>query len=356
MVTDEQRQQWRELRQRSGAARRAGDHHAHRAIQAQRQALAARLGPERVEMLERESREALRRRVQDTSRRLERQRLAAQWQNRLHSRLTDTELAHAIRHAERQQTEHLAAAERARQQLAEREPAVEASRGPRVTRLDAELHRLRVNAERQGTVEEIERRWHALTRQAGDAAERATHKEFDAERTRWWQPGRREQLLAEAAADKAQSGQLQAQADELARPAAELQRQLGGPGVWRQAREHAERAEASYQQDRHRAHEADQRELDRLRDRADSHDTAAVDASTRRDELLAEQQLRATMPEAQATLEHQLRSQAIDHQRAQEQAAFERQVDQSAQADLDFHQRSLHADIHQDIDRGGPSL
>lgn len=215
---------------------------------------------------------------------------------------------------------------------------------------------MRVNAERQGTVEEIERRWQAARTQAGDAAERATHKEFDAERTRWWQSGRRERLQAEATADKALSQRAGAQADELARHAAELQRQLGGPTVGRQAREHLERAEASYERDRHRAVQADQNDLARLGDRVTSQATAAIDAGTHRDELLAEQQLRATMPETQATLEHQLRTQAIEQQQLHEQAALERQLDQSLQMDLDYHQRSLQADIrdiHRDIDPGG---
>ena len=359
-VTDEQRQQWHERRQRSIAARRAGDQEAHQDIQAQRQTFAAHLGPERVEKLQRESRDELRRRVQDTTQRRERQRLITQWHNRVHSPLTNTELTRGIRHAGRQQAEQRAAADRARQQLAEREPAVEAGRGPRVTQLDAELHRLRVNAERQGTVEEIEHRWNALGAQAADAAERAAHKEFGAERTRWWQPGRREQLHAEAAADKALSQRLLAQAAELAHPVAELQRQLGGPGVWKQAREQAERAKAGYLQDRQRAHDADQRELDRLRDRADSLDTATREAGTRRAELLAEQQLRATMPEPQATLEHELRTQAIQQQHIDQAtpvlhsdlSPLQSELSRSRQLGLEYDHRSAEVDI----DRGGPSL
>ncbi len=150
--------------------------------------------------------------------------------------------------------------------------------------------------------------------------------------------------------------QLGAQAAELARPVAELQRQLGEPSVWRQAREQAERAEANYEQDWQRALEADQRDLDRLRDRAEGHDTAAFDASTRRKELLAEQQLRATMPEAQATLEHQLRTPAVGGQQVGEPGTLDHQLDPTRQADLDFHHRSLHHDIHPDVDRGGPDL
>jgi conjugative relaxase-like TrwC/TraI family protein len=363
-VTDEQREQWRELVHRSAVARRAGDQDASHAVEAERQALITQLGPERVEVLRAESHQrtlgSLERRIEQQRERLERLRLTTQWQTRPHSRLTDTELTRAIRHAEQRQAEHHAAADRARQQLAEREPAVEAGRGPRVTRLDTELHRLRVNAERQGTIEAVERRWRAALTQAGDAAERATHKEFDAERTRWWQPGRRERLQAEAAADKALSQRAGARADELARHAAELQRQLGGPTAWRQAHQHLERAEASYERDRHQALQADQHDLARQRDRVTSQETAAVDAGTRRDELLTEQQLRATMPESQTALEHLLRTQAIEQQQLPEQTALERQLDQSLQTELDYHQRSLqtdlHHDVHHEIDRGGPSL
>jgi hypothetical protein len=55
----------------------------------------------------------------------------------------------------------------------------------------------------------------------------------------------------------------------------------------------------------------------------------------------------------------QLRTQAIEQQQLQEQAVRERQLDQSLQPDLDYHHRSLQADIHdihRDIDPGGPSL
>ncbi|MGH3759874.1 MAG: hypothetical protein ACRDTB_19200 [Actinophytocola sp.] len=296
------------------------------------------------------------RQVQEQRERLARLRMTTQWQTRPHGRLTETELTSSIRHAEQQQAAHREAAERTRERLAEREPAVEAGRGPRVTKLDTELHRLRVNAERQGTVEAIQRRWQAARTQAGDAAERAAHKEFDAERTRWWQTGRREQLQAEAAADQAASQRAADQADELARHAAELQRQLGGPTVWRHAQQHLERAEASNAQDRHRAHQADQSELAQLRDRVTSQDTAALDAGTRRDELLAEQQLRDTMPEVQATFEHQLRTDAIERQQLHGQGALERQLDQSLQMDLDYQQRTVQADIHRDVDRDGPGL
>lgn len=367
-VTDEQRQRWQDMVRRSVAARVAHDRDAYRALQAQRRDLIAQLGPERVEVLRAESHERAmqhlqrrrdqhqERQVQEQRKRLERLRLTAQWQNRRHSRLTDTELTRAIRHAQRQRAEHQAAADHARQQLGEREPAVAAGQGPRVTRLDAELNRLRVNAERQGTIEEIERRWRDLVTQAGTAAEHATHKQTDADRTRWWQPARREQLHAEAAAEKAASQRAAAQADELARHAAELQRQLGGPGTWRHAQQQFERAEANYSQDRQHALVADQNDLDQLRDRAASHDTAARDAGTRRDKLLAEQQLRATMPDTQATFEHQLRNHAIEQQPVPEQAGLERQLDQSLQMDLDYHQRTLQTEIHTDINRDSPNL
>jgi hypothetical protein len=367
-VTDEQRQQWQDLIRRSVAARVADDRDAYRALQAQRRDLAAQLGPEQVEVLRAESHQKAmqslhqqrdqrrERQIQEQRERLERLRLTTQWQNRPHSRLTDTELTRAIRHAERQQAEHQTAVERLRQQLAERAPAVAAGHGPRVTQVDAELHRLRVDAERQGTVEEIERRWQLARTQAGDAAERAARKEIEAERTRWWQPGRREQLQAEAAADRALADRAHAEVAELACYAADLQREFGGPGTWRQARQQLERAEASYAQDRQRALQADHDALDRLRDRVASQDTAALDAGTRQGELLGEQQLRATMPDTQRSFEHELRTQAIQRQRIQEQATLDRQVDPSVQRDLDYHQRSLQAGLHRDLDRGGPSL
>jgi conjugative relaxase-like TrwC/TraI family protein len=357
-VTDEQRQQWRDLVRRSVAARAADDQDTYQAVQAERRDLMAQLGPERVEQLRRESRQALRQRVQDTNQQLERQRLVAQWQNRPHSRLTDTELTRAIRHAEQKHAEHQTAADRARHQFAEREPAVAAGHGPRVAELDAELHRLRVNAERQGTLDEIQRRWQLARTQAGDAAERAARKEIEAEHTRWWQPGRREQLQAEATADRALQQRAHAEATELARYAAELQHELGGPGTWRQARQQLERAETSYELDRQRAHDADERELSRMRDRIAGHDTAARDAGSRHDELLAEQQLRTDMPEAQRTVERQLRIKWTLHQRQHslEHSALEPQTEPALLANLEYHQRTLQTDIHQNVDRDGPTL
>ena len=351
-VTDEQRQQWRDLARRSVAARTARDHDTHQAVQEQRRALIEQLGPDRVAALRQESHH-------NTLQRLERMRDTARWQNRAHSRLTDTELSRAIRQAERHQVDHQATAERARAQLAEREPAVAAGQGPRVTELRAQLDQLRVNAERQGTIEEIERHWHTIVTQAGDAAARAATKEFDAERTRWWQTGRQEQLQAEAAADRTAAERAQARADELAAHAAELQHQLGGPGQWQQARERAQRAEATYDRGHDIAHQADQAELTQLRDRVTTRATAALDAGTRHTELSAEQQLRATMPEHQHTLEHQLRTQWINQQQQKTQnPSLEHQPHVHSQveagADHDYYpssQRGIHHDIneiHQD--------
>jgi conjugative relaxase-like TrwC/TraI family protein len=356
-VTEEQRRQWRELVARSVAARRAGDQDAGRVVETQRRELITQLGPERVALLRAESHQnalhSVQRHRERQTQQLERLRLTAQWQTRPHSRLTDAELSMEIRRADRQHAEHHAVAEDARRELAEREPAVAAGHGPRVTRLDAEVHRLRVNAERQGTLEAIERRWYAVRDAAGDAAARAASKEFDTERTRWWQSGRREQLQAEAAAEKALAEQAQAEAAELARHAAELQQQLDGPAAWRQAREQAEHTQATYEQDRQRAQQTDQDELTRMRERITGRDTAAADAGTRRDELLAEQQLRAAMPETQGTLEHQLRTRALDDQQL---TALQHQAQQSIQPDLDYQQRSVQAHVRRDVNGGGPSL
>lgn len=68
------------------------------------------------------------------------------------------------------------------------------------------------------------------------------------------------------------------------------------------------------------------------------------------------------MPEVQRPLERQLRVQWMLDQRQQDldRVALERQTEPSLQADLDYHRRSLQADVHRDIqqgiDRGGPSL
>jgi hypothetical protein len=352
-VTDEQRRLWQELRERSVTARRAGDQDAYQAVQQERRALIEQLGPERVEVLRRETLEALRREVRDTNQHLERQRLIAQWQARVHGRLSDAELINGIRDAERRHAHETAAADRARQLFAELEPAVTAGRGPHVTQLDSELHRLRANAQLQRTAEETERRWHALRTEAGMAAARAKAAKLEAEQTHWWQAARRDRLQAQAAADNARAERAQAEAAELGRHVTGLQQQLGGPGAWRQARQQAQRAEASYEPDRRQAHQADQRELSLLRDRVTSHDTTATDASTHRDELQAEQRLRATMPDTQRTLEQDLRTQRTRQQRQQrlEHAVRQRQAARSVHNERDDHQRSTRPDIN----RGGPS-
>ena len=269
--------------------------------------------------------------------RLERLRLTAQWQTRPHSRLTDTELTRAIRHAERQQAEHHAAADRP----ASNSPSGNPRWPPATVRASPSSTPSCIGC---ASTRNARARWrrssaagNALRAQAGDAAERAAHKEFDAERTRWWQPGRREQLQAEAAADKALS-------ERVARPG----RRAGPPrrrtsAATRRPRRVATGPRRSWSAPKpatsrtgNAPTQADQHELARLRDRIASQDTAALDAGTRRDELLAEQQLRATMPEPQATLEHQLRTQAIQQQ----------QLDQATPV--------LHSDLLDHSERTGP--
>jgi hypothetical protein len=58
------------------------------------------------------------------------------------------------------------------------------------------------------------------------------------------------------------------------------------------------------------------------------------------------------MPEAQRGLEHELCSQAIQPERSQEQATLDCQIDQM---ELDYHLRTLHADIHRDVDQVVPA-
>jgi hypothetical protein len=77
-----------------------------------------------------------------------------------------------------------------------------------------------------------------------DAAERAVQRRVEADRTRWWRSGRRERLTVEAAR--------RTKPMTLAQQAVDLQQDLGGPQVWRLAREQAERTEARYPDARER--------------------------------------------------------------------------------------------------------
>ncbi len=350
-VTDEQRKAWRDLARRAVAARRAGDQDTAQSIRDERRVFAEQLGPDRVAALQQETHDHTQQQLQ----RLARLRDTARWQNRIHSRLTDTELGRAIRHAERQHADHRAAADRARTQYTEREPAVAAGRGPRVTELREQLDRLRGNAERQAVIEQLERHWHTAVTEAGDATARAATAEFDAERTRWWQTGRQQQLQAQAAADRTHAEQTRAKADELAHRAAELQHQLGGPGHWQLARERADRAERTYDRGRDIAHTADQADLAQLRDRAAGHDTAATDARTRHTELRAEQHHRDTMPDTQRALEHQLRTQTAQQQL--DHTTTDHHLDRSLHPELQTGphpnpHHDLHHNLHDDLRHG----
>jgi hypothetical protein len=302
----------------------------------QRDAARARQAPER-------DRELVRRR--------------AEWQARPHGRLTDKQLSTAVGEAEQRQAKERAAAEQARREVAEREPAVAAGRGPEVARLDAERDRLRQRAQVQSRAEDIQRRWQAVVNRAGDAAERQAHAEIDAERTRRWQYGKRDRLTAEAAAHRAEVQRAQDEAKELARQAAELQQELGGPKVWRLAAEQAERAEARYPQDRREAQREDETALTRAQERVARLDCAAAEAGTHRDELIAEQQLRDALPQTHRITEGLWRLEAHrqDLTRALEQLAVEPDLASSeVDWEREYHERTLDRGV--DIDRDGPSL
>ncbi|MFC4859505.1 MobF family relaxase [Actinophytocola glycyrrhizae] len=319
-VTGEQHQEWQEISLRVRAAKRDLDPHALAAAEADRRAFTERMGHYRMETLFAERHEQ---RVQDRARRaaareaeslarnqerIQRLQWAQAWQARPHSRLTDTALNRAHRAAGDHAAREQAAADKTRRELAAREPDVTAGRGPRVTELDTRMHQLRVNAERQATVEALEARWRQALERAGDAAEQATHKEFDAERTSWWQSSKRDQLTAEAAAQREVVAATTKETNELASHAAEIKHQLGGPRMWSQARDLAERAEATYERDRDQALTADRRDLTRLERVAETHETNALKAAARHTELTAERDLRDTMPQPQHTFENELRA------------------------------------------------
>ena len=192
-MSDEQRQEWREIGRRVRAAKRDLDPHALLEAEADRRAFTDQMGQHRMEALLTERHE---KHVQDRAQRaaeiqaqnqerIQRSQWTQDWRARPHARLTDTALDRARSDADRHAAREQAAADKARRELAAQEPAVTAGQGRRVTDLDTRIHQLRVNAERQATAEAIEHRWNQLVKQAADAAEQATHKEHDAERTSW---------------------------------------------------------------------------------------------------------------------------------------------------------------------------
>lgn len=377
-MSGEQHQQWREISRRVWAAKQDHDPHALATAEQERRAFTERMGPYRMEALHEERHQERARQAADirarkqaeNQERIQRLRWAQEWQARPHSRLTDTALDRARRDAEQRAAREQAAADKARGELAAREPDVTAGRGPRVTELDTRVHQLRVNAERQATVEALQQRWHQVVERAGDAAEQATRKEHDAERTSWWQPGKRDQLNAEAAALREAAEKASKEAGELATHAAEIQRQLGGPRMWQQARDFAEHAEATYDRDREQAITADRRDLTRLERAAETHDTNALQAATRHTELTAERDLRDTMPQPQQAVENQLRveQQQLDRATALQQRVTALKQDlaldphevgklEVEQGHHPGHERTQLHEVHQqmhdrDIDRG----
>lgn len=358
-MTDEQHSRWRLLSVREQAARLAGNQDALRAIEAEKRAVLGLPDPEQARQ-QRAAARAARAAERDLDRERDRARLRAEWEARPHGRLTDSHLAKAISDAEQRQHRERAAADTARREVGEREPAVAAGRGPRLARLDAERDRLRQRAEVQRRAEGIERRWRAVTERAGDAAERQAHAEFDAERTRRWQSGKRERLTAEAATHRAEVQRAQDESKELARQAAELQQELGGPTVWRLAREQAERADARYPEDRREAQRADEADLSRAQERVAGLDRTVAEVGSRRDELIAEQQLRDAMPQSQRMAEKMWRIEVhkLETVRAVEQAAeVEAEPDLAGpEVDLEWNYHARTMDRGLDIDRGGPSL
>jgi conjugative relaxase-like TrwC/TraI family protein len=355
------RREVQSLRER--AARLTADPEALRAIESVR-AVLGQLDPQPTRQAPQPSRAARvpEREQEELDRRQDRERRRAEWQARPHGRLTAGQLTTAISQAEQRHTRQRATADAARRQVAEREPVVAAGQGPRVTGLEAEREQLRYRAQVQRQAEDIERRWQAVVERAADAAERQAHAELDAQRTRWWQTGQRERLMAQAAEHRAQENRAQEEALALARQAAELQQQLGGPRVWRLASEQAERAEARYPEDRIEAQRQDKADLTRAQQRVNQLDRARAEAGAQRDELAAEQQLREAMPQIQRMTESVWRIEANQHDRiralAQTAAQPEPQPDlappETPQWELDYHERTMDRGI--DIDRGGPSL
>ncbi|MFL6140422.1 MAG: MobF family relaxase [Labedaea sp.] len=357
--TEEQRQRWRELRERAVAALAAGDQDAYRSVQAERRALREEVDPGRATRRPRSE-------VGNEAREAERLRLRAQWEARPHARLSNNQLAQAIGEAEQSQARAVAAAEQARHELTKREPAVTAGHGPRVLLLDTELDRVRHRAALQDQTEQTVHRWRAARDLTERAGRRAVDSKIAAEESRWWQPGRRDRLRAEAAAERAVADRAHTEAVELDRLIGGLQEQLGGRG-WDRAREQAQaqRAEAAYPQDRDRAQRADEAELGGVRDRISSQQSIALDAGSRRDELLAEQQLRGSMPQPQRIAESAWRVEAtqaeqlVQLQQAvrqlQAEAAAPAPLEAEVEVERDYLQRSLSEHAYE-IDRDGPSL
>lgn len=288
-VTEAQRERWAELTLRAGEAWLGGG--AERdAAQAALRGYAGELGAARVAQLRRETLERL------AVQRAELDRRTA-WRARPHHRLSDNQVAAAIARAAREREQHLAAVERTRARLTGTAAAVAAGRGPRVTDLEATLHRMRHTADLHDRVEAAEQRWNAARGEARRAGARAAEAFRAAERVPWWRPGQREQRHAEAAEQQARHEQARAAAEELDRHLAQLQQQVGPRAGYRGwAREQLERAEAGYDRDRDATQQADEAELAGLHRQVDARTRAADRAGDRHTGLTGEQQHRALVP------------------------------------------------------------
>jgi conjugative relaxase-like TrwC/TraI family protein len=320
VLTDEIRQRHRDLLRLDRRARRAGDPDRQAAVSAQIEAFHAEIGPERVALLrvEHEARlEAgqlarVHRELERIGRNLERIELTRQWKARPHSRLSDPRLQQSITAAGQEQNQNLRAAERARQQIAQLAPEVDAGHGPGVTQLHQKLADLRRLAELHSIGADLERRWSAALARRDMMAAQARGKEWEAHRVPRYRSGRRERLLAEAAERHAEAARAQHTVDQLAPQFDQLSRRTGsrqlGWSYAQHAKENLDRAERAYPRDRDNAQYTDQNQLDQLRSREAASTAAAAQSATRHDELVAEQELRAAMPTDQRAHEQRLRT------------------------------------------------
>jgi hypothetical protein len=175
-------------------------------------------------------------------------------------------------------------------------------------------------------------------------------KEFEAGSTSRFRPRLRDRLRDEAAELAARARQARGEADDLRRQLAELRREQGWTQSWDPARAAAAvtQAEDTYPQDRGRAQQLDEQELEFTRQRIGWRQTSAATAAAESADLIAEQQLRADMPPEQHTTEQGLR--AAWH-REQRRLAAEQAAEQAARH-AEYTRTYQPPTLGQDHDRG----
>ncbi|WP_447009060.1 MobF family relaxase [Saccharothrix sp. DSM 118769] len=251
------------------------------------------------------------------------------WAEREHGRHDDEHL-HRLLAAGQQR---LAALDRAlgeaRRQADELRIQVDAQTGPAVRALDEHLHRLREQADLVHQADELETRWHAVLKQAENAAAGRAQAQHALDALGPLARARRTELSEQVRRHTELEEQAHAQARDLADRAAQLHERTGPPEQRHRTLVRANAAEKDHEYARPRAHRRDLDTLGAAQDRVERLTAEHHNLRRRIDGLRTEVDLRADQPEKVRERERQERDTELvpagDHVGRAPQPAVEHQ-------------------------------